>query len=577
MIDKFSESPKLLHSYIRSKKVAPMAVGPLKLATGQLSSDPVVMSEVLASSFASVYTKQSPAVQEPHQTFDGLIEPIRVTVDDIITQLCVLDVHSAMGPDFIHPLLLKNCSEALSYPLYLIFCRSLAEGSVPSAWKRSTVIPLFKKGSRYDPLNYRPVSLTSICCKTMERIIVKHLYEYLELNGILSNHQFGFRPGRSVMEQLLLVYDDISTNVDAGRTVDLVLFDYSKAFDVVCHKILIDKLQLLGIDGQLLSWISSFLTDRVMQVCVQGHYSSTKNVNSGVPQGSVLGPLLFLIYINYIGAKLSCSYKIFADDLKLFACVAHDPTSCYPQSDVTLQIDIDVLFRTSLSWGLRMNKSKCAVLRFSRKFRNQSQPLYVLDGTPLPVHHSQRDLGVLVDDSLKFHEHVASVAHKAGGLCHNFIKSTVCRSRAFMLFLLKTHIRPVLEYASCVWCTGYAEDMCKLERVQRRWTKQIEGLQDMSYAERLMELDLYSVQGRFLRADLIEYWKIFHGKSTITPTDIFQQPLRHGTRGHCFKVYVQRAVGNVRQRSFSHRRVDIWNGLPENVVTAENVTTFKRR
>ena len=120
-----------------------------------------------------------------------------------------------MGPDLLHPLVLKNCSEALSYPLYLIFCRSIAEGTVPSAWKRSTVIPLFKKGSLYDLLNYRPVSLTSVCCKTLERIVAKHIHEYLESNAILSDHQFGFRPGRSVMEQLLLttMYRPILTRV----------------------------------------------------------------------------------------------------------------------------------------------------------------------------------------------------------------------------------------------------------------------------------------------------------------------------------------------------------------------------
>ena len=576
MIERFGECPKLLHSYIRSKKVAPPTVGPIRLGTGQLSSDPLVMSETLASAFAAVYVKETPAFQEPHQTFDGTIESIQVTAEDVLSHLQALDANSAMGPDFIHPLVLKNCSEVLSHPLNVIFCRSLAEGVVPSAWKRSTVVPLFKKGARYDPLNYRPVSLTSVCCKTMERIITKQLYEYLESNGIISDHQFGFRPGRSVMEQLLLVYEDISYNMDSGQSVDLVLFDYSKAFDVVCHSILIQKLKLLGVDGQLLSWISSFLSDRVMQVCVHGHTSSTRNVCSGVPQGSVLGPLLFLVYINFVGSKLSCTYKIFADDMKLFASVVRNPVSLHPSTDFSLQHDIDVLFKTSLSWGLHMNKAKCAVLRFSRRFRDQSQPLYMLDGTQLPVHHSQRDLGVLVDDSLKFHEHIATVTHRASGLCHNFRKSTVCRSVAFMMFLLKTHIRPVLEYASCLWCTEYADDIRKLERVQRRWTKQIEGFQEMSYAERLKELDLYSVQGRFIRADLIQYWKIFHGKSTITPEDIFHQPLRHGTRGHCFKLYVSRAVCNVRQRSFSQRRVAIWNSLPEAVVTASELSTFKR-
>ena len=137
---------------------------------------------------------------------------------------------------------------------------------------------------------------------------------------------------------------------------------------------------------------------------------------------------------------------------------------------------------------------------------------------------------MLVNVSLKFHEHIASVVHKASGLSHNFMKSTVCRSRDFMLVLLKTHVRPVLEYASCLWCTGYIDDMRRLESVQRRWTKQMEDLEKLTYLERLKELNLLSVQGRLLRADLIEYWKFVHGNSSISPGDMFAQPFRQGTR-----------------------------------------------
>ena len=311
-----------------------------------------------------------------------------------------------------------------------------------------------------------------------------------------------------------------------------------------------------------------------------GQRSSSKAVLSGVPQGSVLGPLLFLIYINHIASQLSCKYKIFADDLKIYACTDSLPTDVADDKPLTvLQSDVDALSHISESWGLHINASKCAVLRFSRSSWNQREidtSQYVLNGNVLPFVNSHRDLGVTVDTSLKFHEHIESVSHKASGLCHSFLKSTVCRNPEFMLFLFKTHIRPVLEYGSCLWNTGYVEDARKLERVQRRWTKRIESLSEMSYAERLHTLGLYSVQGRLTRADLIQLWKIVNGHSCITPDPLFTMSQNRVTRGHSLKIHVPRSHTDVRKRSFSRRCIDVWNRLPEWVVTATDLQSFKR-
>ena len=271
-----------------------------------------------------------------------------------------------------------------------------------------------------------------------------------------------------------------------------------------------------------------------MQVAVKSHLSRPRSVESGVPQGSVLGSLLFLIYINHVGAKLASKYKIFADDFKLYAHVNSSQPCQYPATDQYIQGDINMLHHTSESWGLKLNREKCAVLRFTRNYRGQVHPLYFLDGSPLPICKSHGDLGLLVDDKLKFHEHVACVAHKAFGLCQSFLKSTVCRTSEFMLFLFITHVRSLIEYASCVWNTGYKDDIRKLERVQRMWTRHVDDLQGLTYEEMLRKLNLYSVQGRLLRADIIQLWKIFHWYSTIKPDDLFTQPLRGDTRGHIF-------------------------------------------
>ena len=327
--------------------------------------------------------------------------------------------------------------------------------------------------------------------------------------------------------------------------------------------------------------MSSFLKDRKMSVCIKGHVSRPREVVSevvsGVPQGSVLGPLLFLIYINSVASQLSSPYKIFADDLKIYACVQHLLSKSNPPSSTTdVQKDIDILQTTAASWGLHMNTKKCAVIRFSMSRRDIAPPTYLLNGQLIPAVDSHVDLGVAVDSDLKFHGHVRSVVHRAGGLAQSYLRSTVCRSPDFMLFLLTTHIRLIIEYCSCVWHTGYLEDLRLLEKIQRRWTKQIDGLDSLSYSDRLQSLKLYSVQGRLLRADLIQCWKMFNDKCCVSPDELFDPTPQNRTRGHCFKMFPSCSRTDVRKRTFAVRCIPLWNNLPASVVCAPDVTSFKR-
>ena len=574
---KLKEDPKLLHSYVRRKKVGCPTVGPLSISSQVLSDDPVTMAEVFVSSFESVYSLSSPqGTPAPHQMASSQMAPIHLTLQDIQDKLQTLDMNSAAGPDELHPALLKNCCESLAYPLYKIMCLSLAEAHLPQEWKSSIVVPIFKKGSRYNPLNYRPISLTSVPCKVLERIIVDHLNSYLEDENLLTEHQFGFRSGHSTMDQLLLVYDEISKWVDDGNVVDLILFDFSKAFDTVSHPILLAKLSSLGVDAQLLSWIQDFLVNRSMLVSVKGKHSSSRPVRSGVPQGSVLGPILFLIYINHIASGLSCQYKVFADDLKIYMRVSHANANCYDQDVKLVQSDINTLQSTAISWGLKLNQDKTVVMRFQKKSCVAPPPRYSLDKAEIPLVYSHPDLGVHIDSNLKFHQHIANTAVKAGGLAQSLLKATVCRSPDFMMPLFCAHVRPIIEYCSCVWSTGYVTDLRVLESVQRRWTKRVAGMSSLDYGTRLRSLNQFSVQGRLLRSDMIQCWKIFHGKCSLVPTSLFTMAPQSGTRGHRFKVSHIRAATDVRKRSFAARCVGPWNALPDCVVSEGSLGSFKK-
>ena len=576
LVRQMKEKPKLFHAYIRHKKVGRNTVGPLRIESGELCDVPEVMAESFSLAFSSVYTKHSLPNPAPFQHSVGSLCGVTIQLEQVEALLNAIDPSTAMGPDNIHPQLLKSCSAALSYPLTAIFHKSLREGRLPDIWKNSVIIPIHKKGPKYDPLNYRPLSMTSVPCKKLECLIVSELTNYLNLHSIITPHQFGFRAGHTTMDQLTIVYNDVSKHVDAGCVVDMVLFDFSKAFDVVSHTILLDKLSCLGISGHVLKWLADFLIGRVMFVEISGVRSNPKPVLSGVPQGSVLGPILFLIYINNIASSLSSHYKIFADDLKIYCTIPHSTPQSYAAALSAFQADIDKLHSVGTSWGLSMNTSKCVAMRFHRPGTCSTLPQYTLNGTQLKTVSTHKDLGVLIDRDLKFHSHAHDVAQKAGGLAQNLLRSTVCRSPDFMVTLFTSHVRPIIDYCSSVWNVGYIQDIRIIEAIQRRWTKRVTGLGDMDYGQRLKFLGLFSIQGRLLRADLIYYWKILTGRCSIPSDTIFQLAPPCGTRGHPLKLMVPRCNTDVRKRCFAVRCINEWNMLPYAVVMSTSLHTFKK-
>ena len=344
--------PKRLHRYIRKRLKVKAVVGPLEKGNGQLTENDKENAEILNDFFKSVFVKESeeelPDFSE-EITFEEPLSTIPITPSAVFEELKRLKVDKAAGPDQIPSVVLKCCAEQLASPLATIFQKSLIKGQVPLDWKKATVTPIFKKGQKRKPNNYRPVSLTSQTCKVMERIVKKHIVQYLEENSLISPHQHGFVQKRSCQTNLLESLEEWTRLTEDKHGVDIIYLDYQKAFDSIPHRRLIHKLRGYGIVGEVLNWISDFLMDRVQQVSINGNTSEWGEVTSGVPQGSILGPVLFIIYVNELPSLVSSNIKMFADDMKLFAQVKD-------KSDAqTLQDDLDILSEWSCKWLLKFN------------------------------------------------------------------------------------------------------------------------------------------------------------------------------------------------------------------------------
>ena len=395
----------------------------------------------------------------------------------------------------------------------------------------------------------------------------------MEEHNYLSEYQHGFISKRSCTTNLLATIDAWTLALDKGSSIDAIYLDFSKAFDSVPHLRLIEKLKGYGICGNLLKWITDFLIGRKQRVCVNGCFSEWIPVTSGVPQGSCLGPILFVLFINDMPEVIQSICQMYADDSKLFSEV-DDETS-----KRKLQDDLENVIDWAEKWQMKFNADKCHIVHLGSN--NPNFPYYMrneerTEMIALTKSTVEKDLGVQVDDELTFSKHIECQVNKANRLVGLIRRSFTYLDKEMMRQLFTALVRPHIEFANIIWAPRFKKDIKLIEKVQKRATKCIPGMKDMKYEERLKTMNLPSLSYRRKRGDLIEAYKLTHGYYSVN-SNLLKLDKSNRTRGHKYKIEKQYCKKAIRQNFFAVRVENQWNNLPANVAEAPSINTFKER
>jgi ribonucleases P/MRP protein subunit RPP40 len=565
------DNSKAFFKYIKSNSKGGEHIHALKNSNNEWVKDDIDMASLLNRYFKSVFVADdgNKVIFERKElkeslSFDMCIDDI--TEEIIEEKLCKLKLDKSAGPDGIHPRVLFELRKVLKKPLKKIFIKSLESGLVPAAWKEANVVPLFKKGSKTDVKNYRPVSITSLVGRLFEQIIKECLLKYLELNDLIKNSQYGFRKGRSCASNLIIFWNYIIEQLDKRHSIDVILLDLAKAFDKVSHQKLIYKLKHKGVTGKLLLWIENWLKDRRQRVVLKGEHSEWEDVLSGVPQGSVLGPLLFLVYIDDLEEGVEGILTKFADDSKLGHIVESE------EDCMGMQRDLDKVYQWGVKWQMELNLDKCVVMHLGHKNRNYE---YKINGIVLKHVEEERDLGVIIDNKLRFKKQCAKAANKANQVLGMINRNVRSRNKEVVMKLYKGLVRPLMEYSIQAWNPYKKGDIKLLERVQKRATKMIEGFSNKNYNDRLAELKLTTLEDRRLRGDMIMTYKMLNGFERVDTNNLWTLNRNSSLRGNSRKLMKIRSRLDIRKYSFSLRVTDEWNSLSDDVVTSTSLNGFK--
>ena len=586
-VNAIKRNSKYFFSYAKKFSTAKVGIGPFFDYTKNLVTSPIKMAEMLSEQYSSVYSVPKQALPKAKEIFtvtnesNQTLQNVIFDEHDIVEAIDQISPSAAAGPDGFPALLLKVCRHSLAKPLFLIWRKSLDTGEVPFPLKTANVVPIHKGGSCGTPANYRPVALTSHLIKIFERVLRKYIVAWMDENNLFNPTQHGFRQGRSCLSQLIAHFDNITQLLENGKNVDVIYLDFAKAFDKIDFLATMRKLNHMGISGKLGHWLYSFLTNRKQAVLVNGTRGSLFDVKSGVPQGSVIGPLLFLVLISDIDKDIVSAFlSSFADDTR----VAKGITS---EDDVeALQSDLQSIYKWAQENNMEFNSPKFECLRYGANSDIKERTNYTSSsGDKIEESEHVKDLGVIMSCTGTFKQQIDGVIATSNQLCGWVLRTFKTRQKLPMLTLWKSLIRSKLEYCCPLWSPTNIGDVQGLEQMQRNFFRKISGIQQLSYWEQLKELSMYSLERRRERYNIIYVWKIMEKQvpnfshSDHTGIQEYWNP-RRGR--YCtvpaINLRSPRQIQSIRTASFGIRGPRLFNTLPAHIrnLLGCSVDAFKR-
>ena len=568
--DQFNK--KKFFMYIKGKQNGTSnGVSELKDNVGKVHQDPKVKATMLNDQFCSVFSDPS---KEPAKIHESKRIPtmnnIKVNIRGVEKLMANINPNKATGPDEIPGKVLKLGAKELAPTLSMLFQASLDQGKVPDDWKAANIVPLFKKGDKTCPENYRPVSLTSITCKLLEHIVHSTIMDHFEANQILIEVQHGFRQKRSCETQLITTCSDFIQNIEKKSQTDAILLDFSKAFDKVHHGSLLNKLEFYGIRNNTYLWIKSFLSERTQKVLVDGTESPLRSVKSGVPQGTVLGPLLFLTYINDMPNGLSegTKLRLFADDSLLYREIRTERDS------KILQEDLNKLQEWERNWQMEFHPQKCQVLRIT----NKTKPItadYFIHECKLGTEDHAKYLGITLDGKMTWTTHINNTctkANKALGFIKRHLSSCPPKVKQQCY---ESYVRPIVEYSGTVWDPHQIGDIKKIEKIQRSAARFVTNQYDYNTpsSKILKELDWVPLEERRARSKVTLIKRAELDLVKIPTEDLKLK--KNNTRRAAHSYELPRSRTNSHLHSFFPSSIRLWNNLPNNIREIKTIDTFK--
>ena len=449
-------------------------------------------------------------------------------------------------------------------------------GEIPKRLKRSLIIPIHKGGSQGVPSNFRPISLTSQLVKTIERVIRIKLVNFLDFFNKLDPRQHGSGARRSTLSQLLQYQDDILKALENNENIDSVYLDFAKAYDKVDHGILLHKLKKIGISGRIGRWLLNFLSDREQEVMVRGRKSRTFLLISGVPQGSVLGPLLFLIFIGDISEGVSAVILVYVDDSKVHQRVQNE-------DDVQkLQDNLDQVYQWEKTNNMKFNGGKFLVMRYGKNITLKESTMYFTSEMQDVIQQVDncRDLGIIMQDDATFSLHIEKVCQKVKQKCGWILRTFYNRSSKFMRHMFNTLAQPHADYCSQLWTPSEGGELEKLEGVLRTYTSKIPSVKHLNYWQRLATLKMNSQQRRIERYKIIYCWKIIENIVPNCGIEVNgEENKRNGRKCLVRKLLGSQKARTLRDSSFQCAGPRLFNSLPKEIrnLTKISVEDFKEQ